>query len=403
MSNKTITAILSIVAAVWQLAGCATLPAESRETIATREDVLLEAPVTWGMLGAGEPPVVTWQGPATLLLTPTTLYVVQPGTHKAISYATVTAARVGPVTDVALPFRPGKVVEEQLIVEMSRPSCREGCVFNLHDALLSRRSLELIETQRAAVDPFGRRNGPRTAWLAAGIRNARAWWAVEPGYLKKAAPDRKTGFDRWICEQTDCRGSGRTAGLYGSPLREALPVDTAHGSAFRDLEGIAVTARTTLGTGALVAALRVADPAIDSLLVSDLQTIRLRERISADYDVSVEMTFEVFVDYFDVDPVKDGRYFWYAHSITRPLDEWLAMDAEGFAAEISAAARSVACRIQHDLEPHGGAAPAPDCMPQEQAPVNQAGPRKPMVQQIRSAATVAGCHTTVPGTDRRAR
>ena len=368
MANRCTTAILAMALATMQLAGCATLPTESRETIAAREEVLLEAPVTWGTLGAGEAPRVTWQGPATLLLTPTTLYVVHAGTHEAISYATVTGTRIGPVTGLALPFGAGKVVEEQLIVRLSRPRCREGCVFNLGDAATARRALELIESQRQAVDPFGRRDEPPIAWLAAGIRSARAWWEVQPEYLKQAAPHRKTAFDRWICEQTDCRGSGRTAGLYGSALREALPVETAPGYVFRDLEGIAVTSRTTLETAALVEALRLADPAVDRLLVSDLQTIRLRERISADYLVSIEMTFDVFVDYFDVDPVKDGQYFWHAHSVTRPLDEWLAMDAEGFAAEVAAAARSVACRVQQELEPYGGAAPDPRCVPGAQQP-----------------------------------
>lgn len=368
MANRFKAAILSMALATIQLAGCATLPTESRATIAAREAVLLEAPVTWGTLGAGESPLVTWQGPATLLLTPTTLYVVHASTHKAISYATVTGTRIGPVTGLALPFRSGKVVEDQLIVRMSRPSCREGCVFDLHDAVLAHHALELIEAQRLAVDPFGRRDGPRTAWLAAGMRNAHAWWEAQPGYLKQAAPDRKAAFDRWICEQTDCRGSGRTADLYGPALRQALPADTTSGYAFRDLEGIAVTRHTTLETGALVEALRLADPAVDSLLVSDLQTIRLRERISADYRVSIEMTFDLFVDYFDVDPVKDGQYFWQAHSITRPLDEWLAMDADGFAAEVAAAARSVACRIQQELEMHGGAAPDSRCVPRAQQP-----------------------------------
>jgi hypothetical protein len=368
MSNKTIAATLSLVLATLQLAGCATLPTESRETIAGREAVLFEAPVSWGTLGGGEPPLVTWQGPYTLLLTPTTLYLIHPRAHKAISYATITGAGIGAVATPALPFFPGKVVEDQLILRTSRPSCHEGCAFNLNDQALAQHALELIQAQRQAVDPFGRRDGPSTAWLAAGIRSAHAWWEVQPEYLKQAAPHRKTAFDRWICEQTDCRGGGRTAGLYGPALRQALPIETGPGYVFRDLEGIAVTTRTTLDTGALVEALRLADPTVDRLLVSDLQTIRLREKISADYQVSVEMTFDVFVDYFDVDPVKDGQYFWHAHSITRPLDEWLAMDAEGFAAEVAIAARSVARRVQQELEPYGGAAPDPRCVPGAQQP-----------------------------------
>jgi hypothetical protein len=233
---------------------------------------------------------------------------------------------------------------------------------------MAQRALELIEAQRQAVDPFGRRDESRTAWLAAGMRNAQAWWEVQPEYLKQAAPHRKTAFDRWICEQTDCRGGGRTAALYGPALRQALSPETGTGYTFRDLEGIAVTSRTTLDTGALVEALRLADPTVDRLLVSDLQTIRLRERISADYVVSIEMTFDLFVDFFDVDPIKDGQYFWHVHSITRPLDEWLAMDAEGFSAEVAAAAHSVACRVLQELEPYGGAAPDPGCVPGAQQP-----------------------------------
>lgn len=357
MANRDIAAGALAALAMAHFAGCATMPAETRETVAAREEVLLEVPVTWGRLLHSEHEDVSWHGNASLLLTPTTIYLTHPGGgHKVISYAVISDAVVRPVKEFVLwPLGPQKVFNDQLVVTISRPACWKGCVFNLRDGALARQVLAVIEKQRAAVDPFGRRNGPRPVWLSSGSRHATYWWRPQPEYMKRTEPELKAALDRWFCAQTDCKGSGRTLPLYYAGLRGSLPAESGRGYSFRDLDGLKLNRRTELDTGALAKALHLADPAVDSLLVSGLTGIRLSEKVSADYRISVEVSFDTFVDYFDIDPLKDGRYFWNTYTVTKTAEEWLLLDAAGFAAEVELAARSVACRIQQELSAHGGA------------------------------------------------
>jgi hypothetical protein len=206
------------------------------------------------------------------------------------------------------------------------------------------------------VDPFGRRDGPRNVWLAAGLRNARAYWTVEPSYLDKHAPGQRAAVDAWFCARTNCKGAGTTAALYGAALQRQLPDQSATGYAFLELPGVKVNHRTELAVGALVKRLRTAEPDIDSLLVSGLHGIALAEKISADYRVSIEVTFRAFVDYFDLEPLKEGAYFFTAHVVTRPAEEWLSLDQAGFDAEVNALAQHVAARVRDELASHCGGA-----------------------------------------------
>lgn len=356
MANRVISAGALAALVMAHFAGCSTMPVETRATVAEREEVLLEVPATWGRLLRSQHENVGWHGTVSLLLTPTTMYVIHPRGHEAISYALISHAAVRPVEEILFwPWGPKKVFEDQLVVTISRPTCWEGCVFNLQDGALARQVLAVIERQRPAVDPFGRRDGPRPVWLSNGSRHATYWWRPEPAYMQRTQPELKAALDRWFCQQTDCNGSGRTLPLYYAGLRGFLPTESGGGYSFRDLDGLKLNRRTELDTGALAKALRLADPAVDSLLVSSLTGIRLSEKVSADYRISVEVSFDTFLDYYDIDPLKDGQYFWDTYTVTKTAEEWLLLDEAGFAAEVALAARSVACRVQQELSAHGGA------------------------------------------------
>lgn len=294
MANRDIAAGALAAMALAHFAGCSTMPVATRATVAAREEVLLEAPVTWGRLLRSKHENVSWHGDASLLLTPTTIYVIHPRGHEAISYALISHAVVRP-------------------------------------------------------------DGPRPVWLSSGSRNASYWWSSQPEYMKRTEPELKAALDRWFCAQTDCNGGGRTLSIYDAGLREALPAESGSGYSFRALDGLTVNRRAELDIGSLAEALRLADPSVDSLLVSALTGIRLSEKVSADYRISVEVSLDAFVDYFDIDPLKDGRYFWHTYTVTRTAEDWLLLDAAGFAADVALAARSVACRVQQELSAHGGA------------------------------------------------
>jgi len=334
-----ITAVLS--------SGCAT-PVGGCGEPAAREDILLRTPARGGRLLNSERESVAWRGNGALLLTPTTLYLHCSSGHHAISYATITEVTVRNVSD-AFPLRKDKVFEGLLVIQTSRPTCWRGCVYDFGDAALAQRAAEIIVAQRPAVDPFGRRDGLRKAWLAAGLRNAVAYWAVAPAYLQENAREQRVAIDQWFCARMNCKGGGNTAALYGPALRQRLPGEPADDYVFLELPGVQVNHRTELAVGALVKTLKSADPEIDRLLVSGLQSIAMVEKISADYRVSIEVTFRAFVDYFDLHPIKDGHYFFESHVVTRPLEDWLAMDQAGFDAEVDALAGRVAARIRKDI------------------------------------------------------
>lgn len=334
-----ITALLS--------SGCAT-PAGGCGEPATREHVLLQTPARGGRLLNSDRESLAWRGNGALLLTPTTLYLHCSGGDHAISYATITDVTVRDVSD-SFPLLKDKVFAGLLVIQTSRPTCWRGCVYDFGDVAVAQRAAEIIAAQRPLVDPFGRRDGARKSWLAAGLRNAVAYWAVAPAYLEKNARDQRAAIDAWFCARMNCKSGGNTAALFGPALRQKLPDESPDEYMFLELPGVEVNHRTELAVGALVKTLKSVDPEIDRLLVSGLQSVAMVEKISADYRVSIEVTFRAFVDYFDLDPIKDGHYFFESHVVTRPLDEWLAMDQAGFDAEVTALAGRVAARIRKDI------------------------------------------------------
>lgn len=342
-SNMLHAALVAVAATL--SAGCATAPAERAGKVPAGDEILLQAAATGGRLIYSEHEAVSWGAPGELVLTPTALYM---GGSHVISYATITEITVRQVGDWSM-FRKNKVFDDLLVIQTTRPACWKGCVYDLKDAALARRVVEVVEARRPNVDPFGRRDGPRSVWLAAGLRNATAYWAVEPAYLAQRAPEHRAALEQWFCKRTDCKGGGSTAAIYRTALNRQLPDDSAAGYTFLELPGVKVNHRTELDAGKLVKRLKTADPGIDSLLVSDLQGIAMAEKISADYRVSIEVTFRAFVDYFDLEPIKDGDYFFESHVVTRPIEEWLSMDQADFDAEVNAVAQRVAARIRQDL------------------------------------------------------
>jgi hypothetical protein len=362
MSSRYLTLIhpinrISLLTALLTLAGCTSVPRETVESITAREPVLLSATSTFGLIyGDGKNPAVTWSDRGTLLLTPTSLYFVS-GSNRALSYAMVTGTSVRTLPDMLALMR-GQERRSLLTIEVSRPVCENACVFNLVDNPdLAIKALEIIEAGRARVDPFGRIGGPQPVWLAAGIRNSRYWWDQTPAYLERHDPERKRAFDDWLCGQLDCRGRGRSAAVHGEGMREVLTASHLDGYQFRILPGVALNYRAELDIERLVTVLAEEDPDVDALLVSDLTAILVRERVSAGYEVSVELTIRTFVDYFDLEPLKDGHYFWHEYRETRPLDEWLTTDLTD---TLKVAARETACRVLTELQSSGGA-PAGAC------------------------------------------
>lgn len=325
---------------------CSTIPTETAHGIASREPVLLRHDASFGRVSSGSGKVI-WEASGEVLLTPTTLYFIG-GRGMTLSYAQMTSVAVQTVVSTTL-LPGGRALTDQLVVRILRPSCEDGCVFNLRDAQVSVQAADLINQQRPGVDAFGHLQAGREVWISLGSRNAPYWWSMTPEYLLHTAPAEKKALDRKFCELLDCNGSGRSGGLYAAALETELAEGARTEYRFRNLHGVMVNRRTELDTRSLSLALGRVDPAIDSLLVSDLRSVVLQERVSADYRVSIEVTFRAFVDYFNIHPLIDGMYFWKSWSVTRPIEEWLEMSQAEFLQEIAGIARQVALQIQADL------------------------------------------------------
>ena len=66
-------------------------------------------------------------------------------------------------------------------------------------------------------------------------------------------------------------------------------------------------------------------PDVSRLLLVELIEMHFYPRNMAVRDTeSVEAKYRIHVDFFDLHPAKPGTNFWYEHSVTRPLRDWLA-------------------------------------------------------------------------------
>ena len=353
------------------LTACASAPRSDLES--ERAEALLRAPAATGYISDAERESVSWQGNGELLLTPAALYITHPGGYRAISYATITAVTVRSVREWR-PLGEDRIWGQVLVVESSRSTCGRGCAFRFNAPGMAAQFAHLVEAHREGVDPFGRRDDGREAWLAAGLRNARSFWGVDPVYLESTDPAGRKAVEDWFCLRTGCKAGGSTAAIYGSAMQHVLARDPVAGYVFHELPGIEVNFRSELSTRALAKALESADEGIHRLLVSDLDRIELAEKISPDYVVSIEAKFRAYVDYFDLRPLKDGKYFYAYHTVTLPLDQWLSLDDAAFRAAVSALAQEVARLVGADLSRRQGN--------EQEGPGNSSGIRPPTAHAV---------------------
>jgi hypothetical protein len=343
------------------LSACA-LPTAQRQTlpqISAREPVLFEHRANWGYAPDGSRGmargVIVWEGTGTLVLTPTTLYMLV-GTSETISYAAVTAAKVGAVQDWATPpFGEPSPLENILIVKTvddvfrwqgRTDDCDEGCVFQLIDPDRKRgalgllrartemtdtdaahRALDIINRHRGQVDAFGRLDGERRAalvtrllprqlnwiwWRDKGSENARPDPALEQQIaerLRWLPPSVAQGFDQGALAALDAafREKDSDQGFTFLPLAAAERPWGAGWLSYGDAETLSRTR-----------------PDLRRLLLVELIEITFYPRnMAVRASETVEAAYRIHVDFFDLQPAKPGTNFWYEHIVTRPLRDWL--------------------------------------------------------------------------------
>ena len=335
------------------LTGCATFEPQTPERIRAREPVLFEAIAHLGEISpAGDR--IHWKGRAALLITPTTLYS---GTVP-LSFATIDSIEVSTFHDVGFgPFEPARSYPDLLIVKESRGVFGKGCVIQLLPGeSLSRRDLAdrlagLIETQRRAVDPFGRIDEARAAWLATGLARAPSLWAREPLFLENRDPARRKALEKCFAD-----ASPAVAAQFGEALWGAL---RSRGGSypFEPLPDLAITRRGWLDPGSVKKALAGRTPARDRLLVSDLTRFTLAEQIDPPGDIRIAVTFTYYLDYYNLAPPQNGAAHWHERVVVAPLEDWLAGGAARILAEVAHTGAEAAAQLQRELTPPPAPAP----------------------------------------------
>ncbi len=335
--------------------GCATFETQTPDLIRAREEILFEGKACAGRL-LRDTDTLTWDGCGPLLITPTTIY----HSTTTISYSTLTSAAVEPVKLWAMyPFGSPSWKDDWLLVRETRGVCWNGCVIRIlandknvvqdGGALTERGQAEkaarLINAHYRDVDPYGRRNGPRQVWLAAGLARAPASWAHEPTALRKDYPDEIEALqaiftrasDGILQQYPDLLSAAVTAAEEVKPVPERYR--------YTNLPELKLNYRYHLDLGSLKKALADRSPALDSMLVSDISRIELAELGGAGLDASIEATFTFYLDFYDLDPPKNGAAHWHEYRASHKLSDWIALDGALLQAEINAAAIEAARQL----------------------------------------------------------
>jgi hypothetical protein len=377
---------ISAVLSTGLLLACA-FPAADRQSlpeIQAREPVLFERQATWGYLPDGHRGiargVVVWEGTGNLVLTPTTLYILYGNKmSRTISYAAVTGAEVGPVQDWEHPpFGTPTALDDMLIVRTvddvfrardRTNDCDEGCVFHLIDpdkvrgalGLLrpktertdteaANRALAIIDKHRGRVDAFGRLDGERRAALVTRLRPRQVnwiWWrynerenarpnpAVEKQIeerLRRLTPSLSHVFDQGALAALDAafRGEKSSQDFTFLPLEAAESHWDGRWLGYSDAEMLSRTR-----------------PDLNRLLLVELITMTFYPRNMAIRDSEpVEASYRIHVDFFDLHPARPGAAFWYEHTVTRPMRDWLAGGESLIEADLAEALGIVAERTR---------------------------------------------------------
>jgi hypothetical protein len=324
------------------VAGCQSATVQTPETVASREQVLLQTPARFGRMLNGVD-MVSWEAFGQLLLTPSTLYFTFHGSSLDLSYRRIESVEVRPVQQWHFyPLGKPTLLPDQFFVNGPREVCWQGCVFSV-DQETARVAATIVAGRSAQVDAFGRLEPPGDVVLVVGCFRPNVYWRVKPHYLlahDAAAP--KTVINR-------LRGfTDGASGRFGESWARTLPaVIEDWRFAPPDDELLApLCNRYALAKAELLAR---TGTATSRLLVAELGHIALEESISADYQVSVEATFTISLTYLDLMPPKLGKWRRFGRLIRRPLDTWRTLDDATFGGLIEDVARAGALDVRREL------------------------------------------------------
>jgi len=330
--GRSITgAVLALI-----LSGCATGPKPSDVILARAAPPLLDTEVGFQRMPIYSETTDRLDMPAyprRLVVTATELTMPGGNGNEAtpweftLSFAIVESVEVKTVEYEPLsPFGKPRPLESAVVITEKRGICHKACVFvfgdpdGTPDAAMAKRFADIVRAGQAIVDPYGRDDGPRHVWTAIGLRSPRPGWSPEireaDDATRSAARTVETAVfgyakdalraDLRECMMTTLNGIGESRGLPGWSY-DALP-------------GVAVKSNTELDVGSVTKAAQSQTGDINSLLVSDVYGLGFTYIPPIDSEpAQVETKMRAYVDFYDLEPLKDGAYFWYTHVNRREL------------------------------------------------------------------------------------
>ena len=218
----------------------------------------------------------------------------------------------------------GSSMEGAVVITDQRGICWNACVIRFVDAdgntdlALAERFVEIVRQGRSAADPFGRTDGPRTVALAAGLRSPRPSWRRDIRDAPKATREEAGDIER---QATDyAADSLRTD--YRRCLVRGLN-DRLGGWSFQAIDQVGVKRNTELDVSSVLRSEALESMGSNSMLVSDIYGLGLIYIPSfEDQPARVETLFRAYVDFYDLSPMKDGRYFWFDFTQQRIFAEF---------------------------------------------------------------------------------
>jgi hypothetical protein len=354
MSSTTI--LLVFFPALLLLSGCVSERVESRISISGREEIIFESKVQYGRILRGNQSM-SWEAtPMNFILTPTTLYLVavNAGYSINIPFRAINEIVVREVPYWTWwPFGKPEMIPDLLVIESDQINCWEGCVFRFQDPQSGHAAVTLVERQKALVDAFGRLDGPREFGLVTSSRVPDLGWRPRPFFLQSRHPEIITSLDDLLESLAP-----QLTSEFNNTLMQALDVALAFEPEprwhFRTVTGATGEQFVYYETfPEITTALRSSDPDLNGLLYVRFGRISLTEKISAQYEPSVELNLGVDLYFRDLAPPSPGLETQVVFTSTHKPESWLDNAGRQFHGEIQALSREIAVKIADLLSANG--------------------------------------------------
>lgn len=278
-----------------------------------------------------------------------------------LSFAIVDAVEVMTISyDPHGPFGRDRIVDGAVVITEQRGVCKTACVFmfvgdnGVPDLVAANRFADIVRAGHSSVDPFGRSDGPRQVAVLAGARAPRPVWHKdlhEQGREVRAAAGEVENAVFGYAKSALRREFSRCLSDALNTASAAAPGSLAW--SYVPVTNLSVNREAELDVGSVMKSAELKTLGSNSLLVSDVFGIGFTYLPPLGTDPArVESTFRAFVDFFDLEPVKDGRYFWFDFSRQRTMAELVADPVAAIRRDIEDLCRALSVRIREEIASH---------------------------------------------------